>query len=203
MNTSLGGIFTQSYLTKMRIAETLESICERTRFDRISTGLIAEEAGISRSSFYYHFESKNAVVIWLSSQAYEQGIDQIGRTLTWFEGHLITTSFFDRFPLLFEAAASVTDYDAARPHFIRHRIESLTETIVDWKKVELTNRLRFQIEALAYAEVNMNRNYGAWYKELPVSEFSELMTSIAPRELFELLEVPVKPRKTPVVMMLD
>ena len=109
MKALLGDVYTQSYLTKMKIAEALESICERTRFDRISTGLIAEEAGISRSSFYYHFENKNAVVVWLSNQAYEQGIDQIGRTLTWFEGHYITTSYLDRFPLLFEAAASDTD----------------------------------------------------------------------------------------------
>lgn len=186
--------FSKSFITKMHIAQALERACREKPFKCISTNIIAEKADISRSSFYYHFESKNDVVRWLNNLILAKGLDQIGRTLSWYDGHMVSTTLFDQFPRLFEGAHLDPSYDAGTAHYVRHRISVLSETITEWKCVPLTQKLSFQIKSLANAEVAMGRNSDAEYKSLPIEMYSELMASIVPRELFNLLDSPASPR---------
>lgn len=191
-NSEQGEMFSRSFLTKMDIAQALNRLCEDHPFSKIKVDAIAQEAEISRSSFYYHFPDRNAVVQWLSLYFYENGLDQTGRTLTWFEGHMITTRGFLRFHTLFTSASAGTEYGAARPYFIRHRQENLAETVADYQKKELTPLLEFQIEALPHAEMIMSNQYADGQYRLSLKEYCSFMTSLVPKELYEALEHPVE-----------
>jgi AcrR family transcriptional regulator len=184
-------MLSRAFKTKMDIAKALNRLCGQTPFARISIQAIADIAGVSRSSFYHHFEDKNGVVHWLSLMFYDNGIDQIGRTLTWFEGHLATTKSFRQFKALFTAAADESEYSSGRPFFIRHRQQNLSETLTEYKHLELTKRLAFQIEALPYAEMIMTNNFENDLYDYTLKEFCELMVSLVPTDLLQALEQPV------------
>lgn len=189
-------IYSRSHRTKLNIARSLNELCQKRPFSKIPIEAVATEANVSRSSFYHHFEDKNDVVKWLSRQCYANGIDQIGRTLTWFEGHLVTTKEMERYSKLFVSAASSTEYNAGRPFFIRHRQSTLAETITDYQHAELTTLLLFQIEALPQVEMIMANNYINGSYEVSLKEFCSMMVSLVPRELYTALEEPVD-RTTP------
>ena len=191
--TGQDNFFSRAYRTKISIAQALDALCTDRSFDAVTVEDVAKQAQISRSGFYYHFSDLNAVVTWLSQQFYENGIDQTGRTLNWLEGHLITTQGMHKYQQLFVKAGQTRDYDGGAPYFIRHRKRNLTETIVDYKKMELTKSLSFQIEALPYIEKNMSNNFEEGLYDLTVSEYCELITDCVPRELFEALNEPVNP----------
>lgn len=188
-------MFSRSYCAKMNIAEAFDRLCQESSFENITIESIAAEAHISRSSFYYHFADKNDVIHWLSRMFYARGIDEIGRTLTWFEGHLLTTKSFREFKTLFAKAAKDDAYSAGQPFFLRHRRAILEETITCYKNMELTLELAFQIEATAYTEMIMTNNYENGCYDLSLKEFCSLLEALVPRKLYEALESPVE-RKT-------
>ena len=109
------------------------------------------------------------------------------------EGNLITTHCIHRYKDLFTKGGTSRDYSAGVPFFIRHRRQNLIETIVEYKGLELTKTLAFQVEALPYLEMSMSNNFGNEKYELSVQEYAELLTSCVPRELFETLNAPVTP----------
>lgn len=192
-NGDTENVYSRSHQTKLKIAAQLNTLCSVMDFDEVKVEEVARLAGISRSGFYYHFADLNDVVTWLSMQCYANGIDQIGRTLTWVEGNLITTHFMDKHKHLFTKGGLSRDYSAGSPFFIRHRHRNLTETIVEWKGLELTKTLAFQIEALPYLETNMSNNFESGMYDITVAEFAQFLTSCVPRELFEALNEPVNP----------
>ncbi len=184
-------IYSRAFRTKMDIARAFDKLCETQPFSKVRIDAIAKEAGISRSSFYYHFDDRNAVVQWLSLYFYASGIDQTGRTLTWFEGHMNTTNGFRRFRTLFISAADSSEYGAGGPFFMRHRQDNLAETITEYRHLELTDRLKFQIEALPHAEKVMTDNFERGCYRYTLKEFCELLVSLVPKDLYEALETPL------------
>ena len=185
--------YSRSHQTKLKIASTLNTLCSVMDFNDIKVEEVAKLAEVSRSGFYYHFSDLNEVVTWLCGQFYNSGIDEIGRTFTWLEGNLITTHCINKYKHLFTKAGLRRDYGAGVPFFVRHRRQNLTETITEWKGLELTKTLAFQVEALPHLEWSMSNNFESGRYELSVQEFAELLTSCVPRELFEALNEPVIP----------
>lgn len=192
-DSRIENVYSRSHQTKLKIASTLNMLCTVMDFSEVKVEEVARLACVSRSGFYYHFSDLNEVVTWLSQQCYARGIDRIGRTLTWLEGNLITTHCIHRYKDLFTKGGTSRDYSAGAPFFIRHRRQNLIETIVEYKGLEVTKTLAFQVEALPYLEMNMSNNFGDGKYELSVQEYAELLTSCVPRELFETLNVPVSP----------
>lgn len=180
--------------TKMKIVEALDALSQETSFEQVSILQICERADISRSTFYHHFCDKNAVLQWHSSIVYEAGVDQIGRTLTWFEGHLLTTRGLERYRSLYYRAGYSNEYGGVKPFFVRHHVDTLRETLTEYQKKELTPLLDFQIHATAAAESSMANLRYAGELTLSTKEFCTYLVSIVPRELFEALQEPVTPR---------
>lgn len=51
--------------TKQMIKKVLVSLCETQPFRKISVQQIAQEAGINRQTFYYHFTDKYDLLRWV------------------------------------------------------------------------------------------------------------------------------------------
>lgn len=52
-------------ITKEAIANTMKQLMEETPFDHITTADIINRCGISRKTFYYHFQDKYDLVNWI------------------------------------------------------------------------------------------------------------------------------------------
>lgn len=189
--TSSERVYSRSYLTKMKIAEAMNELCGEKPFDKIRIDDIVRQSGVSRSNFYHNFEDKNAVANWLGTQCQKSGIFRIGRDLTWFEGHLITTREMTRYHQLFDSAGIGNHYDDAVPSFLRIRQQNLRETIVDYQKKPLTAQLEFEILAFPVVEVEMASQFRKGELPYTLKEFCEHLVAMTPTELYTTLEVPV------------
>ena len=52
-------------ITKRALAEAFASLVVEKGYESVTIGDIAERAGISRNTFYYHFSDKNMLVTWI------------------------------------------------------------------------------------------------------------------------------------------
>ena len=60
--------------TKQMIADTLFEILEHKKIDAVTVKSLAEACGISRQTFYYHFQDILDVLEWGTRQALEQDV---------------------------------------------------------------------------------------------------------------------------------
>ncbi|MCI2240783.1 TetR/AcrR family transcriptional regulator [Adlercreutzia faecimuris] len=184
-------VYSRSYLTKLRVAEAMDRLCAAMPFARVRIEDIVRESGVSRSNFYHNFSDKNAVVTWIAEQCHANGIFRIGRDLTWFEGHMITTRDMARFRTLFNSAAGSTEYAAAEPYFVRARQHNLVETLTDYQHRAIDEQLAFQIEAWPHCELVMAGKFRAGALPYGLKAFCNYLVAMTPRELYEALEHPV------------
>ena len=175
---------------KIQILEAMCRLCESRPFSRLSVVDIAREAGMSRSNFYYHFNDRNDAVQWLSRSAFARGVDRIGRTLSWFDGHYTTTRALIPFKSLIVAASQNNGYSSAEMSYLRHRKANLCETIA-LRGETPTDELLFQIEALAASEQRMTSSYiRGELGDMTPRRFCELLVSIVPQALRQATELP-------------
>ena len=172
--------------TKMRVVAALDELVGEKDYEKIHVSEICERAEISRSTFYHHFEDKNAILQWHSVIAYKAGIDEIGRTLTWYQGHLITSQFLARYTNLYAVSGRGRDYGNVRQFFTRYRTECLRETVTDFIGAELTDEIDFQIQTTAVLEAAMADERYNGKITLDVETYCKRLVRCIPRELYEL-----------------
>lgn len=176
--------------TKIELLEAMCRLSETRPLSRMSVVDITREAGMGRSSFYYHFTDRNDAVQWLSRSAFARGIDEIGRSLTWLDGHLATTKILVRFKPLIIAAAQESGYSSAEKSYLRHRRANLCETLT-LRGVEVTDVLLFDIEALAASEQHMTSAYiRGELGDMSPRAFCELLVGVVPTALRQATEPP-------------
>ncbi len=177
----------------MKILQALADLCKEQPYETISVLEICKNAGVSRSTFYHHFFGKDDITQWHSNIMYSAGIDKIGRSLTWFEGHLITTRAFEPYKDMYRSASSLGILSGPRPAFIRHRVEVLTDTLVNYQHKELTPLLSFQIRCTAIMEAEASLSWFSGSSEFNnIKDFCHGIESLVPYELHEALKHPVE-----------
>ena len=173
--------------TKLAIVRTLNEMSKTRPFSRLGVADVAKEMGISRSSFYYHFSDRNDAVQWLSKRAFAQGIDQIGRTLSWLEGHYLTTRMLYDYRFLICAAAEDDSYGGAVLFYRRDRMATLAETL-HMHGVEMTEDFSFQIASLAASEQAMTVSFlRGEFGDMTAWSFCQHIVSIVPEDLKQAL----------------
>jgi probable dihydroxyacetone kinase regulator len=75
-------------ITKRAIANTMKQLMEKIPFDRITTADIINKCGISRKTFYYHFQDKYDVVNWIFSNEIVDGILDSSTLDNWMDGSI-------------------------------------------------------------------------------------------------------------------
>ena len=182
----------KSLETKLAIVKTLDEMSKTRPFSRLGVADVAKELGISRSSFYYHFSDRNDAVQWLSKRAFAQGIDQIGRTFSWTEGHYATTRMLYDYRHLISAAADDGSCGGAVLFFRRYRAQVLEETL-RMRDVQLTEDLSFQIASLAASEQAMTIAFlSGEFGDMTARAFCQHIESVVPKELHDALTMPRK-----------
>lgn len=184
------------YQTKLLILDAADKLVSHVPFNKLTVTQICEEAGVSRATFYRCFKDKFAVAQWHVELAWSQGANEIGRTLSWQEGYYLTEVAIASRNLFYEGVAKSNDYNAIDNFAPRSRRKVLTETVTDYYKKPLTGRLKFQIDATVELEVHLMPKWHYGFYDVPLEEMCEWVAESVPRELFELLNTPLRPRST-------
>ncbi len=175
--------------SKVKIFTALRAIAKEKPFDKISVREICDTAGVAKSTFYSNFQDKYAVIHWHYDMVMGAGVNKIGRTLSWEEGHLITSFGFAAEVPLYNLARKSTDQNGLLPYGIRNREAVLIETLTQYRHVELTDKLRFQITAVAAAEQAVVQRYLNSAKPIDVLAYVDNMIDIIPKELFDAMQL--------------
>lgn len=177
----------------MRIVKTTEAMLSEHRFEDMTVKQICDAAGVSRSTFYYHFDDKFDIVQWHYDYVASKYLFETGRTLTWMQALYRNTREVAKMKDLYIGAFSTRGYQSLFSYSKRRRIETLRETLVDYQHVRVDEELELQMFALSEAEVAcMSR----WFKEgMPysVEQLCKYLVGIIPRRLYEALDPPVDP----------
>ena len=75
---------------KLHIVQAATTVLADTTFEDMSIKQICSEAHISRPTFYRYFPNKESLPTWHIDHFFRIGSFQIGRTLTWYEGHYVS-----------------------------------------------------------------------------------------------------------------
>jgi AcrR family transcriptional regulator len=188
-------LLSRSMHSKIKIFQALETLMSYEDFDRIAVKHICEVAHIGKTTFYSHFKDKYDIIQWFTTLYFDIGIARIGRTLTWEQGHRISTSgFLHHRPLLSKAFQSM-DYNGLAMYSPRRRENNLVQTLSEYKKVEITPRLHAQIIALSVGEAAYFHRYLVENNSPKLDELVDALMGIIPPQLYKLLKEPAVSKK--------
>lgn len=74
-----------SNITKRALAATLKRLMEKKPLSKITVTELAQECGINRHTFYYHFRDLYDLVEWICTDEMMQAMDEDGRLHSWRE----------------------------------------------------------------------------------------------------------------------
>jgi len=188
-------LLSRSMHSKIKIFQALETLMSHEDFDRIAVKHICEVAHIGKTTFYTHFKDKYDIIQWFTTLFFDIGVARIGRTLTWEQGHRISTSGYLHYQPLLSKAFQSMDYNGLATYSPRRREDNLYETLTEYKKVEITPRIQAQIIALSVGEAAYFHQYIANNSSPKLDEVVDALMSIVPPQLYKLLEEPVVSKK--------
>lgn len=154
---------------------------------------ICKNCGISRSTFYHHFNSKYSMQPWFITTAMESTIDRVGRSKTWAQGfssflHFLSLEAdFNR-----HAAQEWTPHSSLR----EHRQSAIVKTLEEYKNLKIDDGMRALINFYVDSEAQLCVNWFKGQIGLDFSELHYLFNSCVPQRLHDAMEYHVHPRDT-------
>lgn len=178
---------------KVRTFDALDRLTVSKSFDKISVTQICTEAGVSRATFYRHFSDKFSIPQWYLDFAWAHGVHEIGRTLSWREGYYITEADVAKHRDFFRRVARSNDYNAIDNYAPRERRKNLAETLTVYRGKVITERMKFQIDATIELECHLMPKWHYGDYDVSLEEICTWMADAVPRDLFKILNTPVRP----------
>ena len=105
-----------SNITKRVLALTLEKLVQTESFEKINVREICEACGVSRKTFYYHFQDKYALVEWIFNSEFTAALNQSQADDRW--GFITTMcEYFYRERTFYAKLLEVTGQNSFRQYF--------------------------------------------------------------------------------------
>jgi AcrR family transcriptional regulator len=181
----------------MAAVDAMDELMREYPIDRLSVSRICEKAEISRATFYRYFTDKFGVVQWLHKYIMAQGANEIGRTLSFYEGFYASEAMLmERFHF-FQNAAKSNDYNSLDRFAPRLRKEVYERTLTKYYNLEYTEHLRFLVYAAFELETNLFPQWHNGEIDCTLEEICQWVVECIPRELFDLLNKPLNPIRDP------
>lgn len=182
---------------KISVVNAMQKLMDTTHIDRLSVSRICEEAEISRATFYRYFTDKFSVVQWLLKYVMAQGANEIGRTLSFYDGYYATEALvLERYDFFANAAKS-NDYNSLDRFSPRFRKEVFERTITKHFGQEYTEHLRFMVYVTVEMETNLFPQWHYGDIDCTMEELCTWMCECVPRKLYDMLNTPINPIRSP------
>lgn len=182
---------------KMAAVNAMDELMRDTSIDRLSVSKICEKADMSRATFYRYFTDKFGVVQWFHKYVMAQGANEIGRTLSFYDGYYTSEAMILERYEFFTNAAKSNDYNAIDRFSSRFRKEVFERTLTKYYGLEYSEHLRFLVGATVEMETSL---FPQWHNgdiDCSLEDVCRWMTECVPRELFDLLNDPINPIRNP------
>lgn len=157
--------------------------------DKLSVKDICKNAGIARDTFYRHFDTKYHIAIWHGKFVQSLYLDNVGRTIDWKTGYyhnlrlLAEEKEFYRFALK-NLGWKIKEF----PEMDNHRKETILETLIKYKHVEVDDALLFCINTFVSLETILVTQWLRNGCTPDPNTFTERMVSVVPHQLLCAME---------------
>lgn len=158
--------------------------------DRITISEICKNAGISRQTFYRHFESKYDIPWWYAIYCRQFYLNEIGRTIDW------ETGYYHHLRLLAqerEFYRKSIQYSINTPFgrtvMPEDRARVLTETLEKYRRVPMDHGMKFMVETFSKLECEI---FNDWFRsdaETDLEQWTDDIISVVPDRLYRVMQL--------------
>lgn len=174
--------------TRKKLAEALKRLMANHSLEKLTVVQIAEEAGVTRQTFYRNFLDKYDLVNWQFEQLVQKSIRQMGVSLSLREALEKKFTFIlqekDFFSQAFrlEGSNSLVEYDY---QCILDYYSALLKKQLGCR--ELPEDVRFLLELYCAGSIRMTVEWATTGMKRPVSEIASLLIASMPEKILRLL----------------
>lgn len=156
--------------------------------DQLKVSELCERVGISRQTFYRHFDSKYSLHWWWPVHIHKFYLVEVGRTIDWETGYFHHIRLLSLERDFFKVATQYTvNLPCGRSIMPHYRKCAIIETMQDYRHIAVDDELMFCINAWVKTETEILTE---WYRlgtTPPPKEAAVKLTSVIPRPLYEAL----------------
>ena len=178
----------KSFSMRLHILKSVDKPLET-----ISVNDICNKAGISRQTFYNHFESKYMLRSWWSEYCEKLSINRIGIDLSWEEGTIrYVQTMLSPGDFIFKSASN--NRPESEPYeriLVERRVDAL-KAACSYRKVEITPDLEFAIHHYAQSSRLCGNEISALGEDAfeGINDISKRFVLIVPAILYDALQLP-------------
>lgn len=158
--------------------------------DSMKVSDICEKAGISRRTFYRHFDNKYEIPDWFFSYCGRFYLDDIGRSIGW------RTGYYHHLRLISQerdVLRKALQYSINEPFVstvgTETRTQVILETLRNYRGVTVTSNLEFLAKTFARVEREVINEWMRSDRPTDLMRWTEDLVSIVPPKLFEAMEI--------------
>lgn len=170
---------------KMRIFHAVDRPIEE-----LTVAAICRKAGVSKPTFYRHFDSKYDIARWISDFMNSMTLDEIGRTLTWDEG---LESYFalglSELEGLRNVRGSATEYERTCSYRAQKRYDAIARMLA-MHGVPVDETMRSTIEGYIRVELHFSEERLDRSRTRDVKEIVSVFKAFIPAVLYTALQKP-------------
>jgi AcrR family transcriptional regulator len=172
--------FPFDYETKLKIIRSIDR-----PVDEISIQEIADRCGISRQTFYRHFGSKDAMIVWHSLYARNTTLGELGHNFTWLDAY---SNYFTLMAQEAEFHRNAVPRVDLHEIAIRYAEQVFLELLAQLNRPKTATPLDFYAHAQAILDVRLTVDWIRDGMETDPHELARLVVDCVPRPLFKALE---------------
>lgn len=168
--------------TKMQIVSALKRLALKKPIEKITVSDITGESGLSRQTFYRHFEDKYALMNWYFDMILEESFNQMGKGETLKECLEKKIRYISKERIFFKEAFRMDDF---REHDFKLIYRFYLDKIYEKTQCEVDGDIRFLLEMYCNGSVFMTSK---WLLNDEKSDIVSLLIDAIPLRLKELFK---------------
>lgn len=174
--------------TRYRLADSIKQCMKTTSVDRITIKNIAEGCGMTRQTFYRHFQDKYDLINWYFDKLVLESFAQIGEGRTVGESLERKFEFIKGEKVFFTGAFRSDDYNSLKEHDFELILQFYTNLILRKSGRMPCEEMQFLLEFYCRGSVYMTVKWVlGGMKSLPF-EMSKILVEAMPPKLAQVFE---------------
>lgn len=126
----------ESKITKKYLAATLKELLRSTPFEKVSVSDICDTCGVSRKTFYYHFQDKFALAEWVFNTEFIAGLKKAPPSDFWEIVRAVCEYFYEE-RQFYSALLQYGGQNSFREHFQSFLFDTLAQYLLpDMEKTQ-------------------------------------------------------------------
>lgn len=165
------------------LADALKRCMRKAPLEKITVKDITDACGVSRQTFYRHFQDKQALVNWYFEVILEESFRHMGKGKTIYEALVNKFTYIQKEKLFFTAAFKNDEQNNLRDHDFELILAFYSNRIKENIGKELPETLQFQLEMYCQGSIYMTTKWLFQGAKLSPQSLAKQLTDAMPEEV--------------------